>query len=169
MVTNKSSGSRSGSTSASSSSGGSMDATTTGSGSMQTSATGSSGGNTQGRSWNAGSDETIVARAQRTIKERPFATAAVAAVAAGGAFLLTRKDKTFMEASADLTSRVRGGFTSAGQRGTGFFRGGGTGETRSQQDIAQEAFALKQGETASGLGDSQSSTEIEAGAIAYGA
>jgi hypothetical protein len=148
-------------------------------------------------------DDSLVARTGRTIKERPYTSAAiatgavtvVAAAAAAGAFLASRRDKSFKEASDELTSRVKGGFASAsetvkdgfasasetvkdglasatetvkelGQRGAGLFKGDGSdqgSETRTQQQIAEEALTLKE----TGTLDERSATEIKTGAIAY--
>ena len=118
-------------------------------------------------------DDTIVARTGRTIKERPYTSAAiatgavtvVAAAAAAGAFLMSRRDKSFKEASEELTSKVKDGFASAtetvkgglasatetvkdlGQRGTDYFKedasAAGT-EIRTQQQIAEEALTLRE-------------------------
>ena len=68
-------------------------------------------------------DSSIVARTGRTIKERPYTSAAiatgavtvVAAAAAAGAFLMSRRDKSFKEASEELTSKVKDGFASASE------------------------------------------------------
>jgi len=127
------------------------------------------------------SDDSIVARAGRSFKERPYTSAAIAtgavtvaaAATAAGAFLLSRRDKSFKEASAELTSRVKDGFASAGasakglgQRGTGFFRGDGRDESRNQHDIAEEALTLKETGSAKSAREDRS-TNIKAGAIAY--
>ena len=145
-------------------------------------------------------DDSLVARTGRTIRDRPYTSATiaagaatvVAAAAAGavGAFMYSRRDKGFKDASDELTSRVKGGLSSAsetvregiasatgavkdlGQRGADYFKGDdgdtGTGtETRSQQEIAEEALTLKQtGDTKSPV-DALSATEIKTGAVAY--
>jgi len=132
---------------------------------------------------NAGSEDSIVARAGRSFKERPYTSAAIAtgavtvaaAATAAGAFLLSRRDKSFKEASAELTSRVKDGIASAGasakglgQRGTGFFRGNGndSNRARSQHDISEEALTLKETGSARNAREDRS-TNIKAGAIAY--
>lgn len=66
-------------------------------------------------------DDSLVARTGRTIKERPYTSAAiatgavgvVAAAAAAGAFLVSRRDKSFKEASGELSAKVKDGFSSA--------------------------------------------------------
>lgn len=143
-------------------------------------------------------DDSLIARTGRTIRDRPYTSATiaagtatiVAAAAAGavGAFLYSRRDKSFKEASDELTSRVKGSFASAGetvrdglasatgavkdlgQRGTALFKGDGSdtgGDTRSQQQIAEEALTLKQTGAAQSPIDELSATEIKTGAVAY--
>jgi len=143
--------------------------------------TGTSRSSSSASSASGRSDDSIVARAGRSFKERPYTSAAIAtgavtvaaAATAAGAFLLSRRDKSFKEASAELTSRVKDGFASAGasakglgQRGTGFFRGDGRDESRNQHDIAEEALTLKETGSAKSAREDRS-TNIKAGAIAY--
>ena len=166
-----------------------------------TTATSSRSKSTPSRATSTATNESLFARTGRTIRDRPSTSATiaagaatvVAAAAAGavGAFLYSRRDKSFKEASEELTSRVRGGLSSAGetvrgslasatdtvkdlgQRGSAFFSGDGSdtgstsSETRSQQEIAEEALSLKQtGETRSPV-DELSAGEINTGAVAY--
>ena len=124
----------------------------------------------------------LAARTGRTVKERPYTSAAIAtgavtavAAAAAGAYFFSRRDKSFKEASEELTSRVKDGLASAsgkvkdlGQRGAGYFKGDSVGtETRSQQEIAEEALTLKETGVAKSPIDAVSVTEIKTGAIAY--
>ena len=141
-------------------------------------------------------NDSLAARTGRTIKDRPYTSAAiatgavtvVAAAAAAGAFLMTRRDKSFREASGDLTSKVKGSLASAtetvkdglasatatvkdfGQRGAEYFTGdtndAGT-ETRTQQQIAEEALTLKETGVAKSPIDKLSATEIKTGAVSY--
>ena len=150
---------------------------------------------TQPRVTSAKADTSLVARTGRTIKQRPYTSAAiatgavtVAAVAAvAGAFLMSRRDKSFKEASGELTTKVKDGFASAtetvkdgfagatdrvkdlGQRGTDYFKStpSASGETRTQQQIAEEALTLKQTGSAKSPVDELSATEIKTGAVAY--
>ncbi len=122
----------------------------------------------------------LVARTGRTIKERPYTSAAiatgavtVAAAAAAGAFLLSRRDKSFKEASEELTSRVKGSVASAsgkikdlGQRGADYLKGDNS-EPRSQLEIAEEALTLKETGASMSPVDGVSATEIKTGAVAY--
>ncbi len=139
----------------------------------------------------AKADDSLVARTGRTIKERPYTSAAIAtgavtvvAAAAAGAYLLSRREKSFKEASGELTAKVKDGFASAsdavkdgfssasvavkdlGQRGAGLFKGDGS-EPRTQQQMAEEALTLKETGTATSLVDEVSANEIKTGAIAY--
>ena len=139
-------------------------------------------------------NDSLAARTGRTIKDRPYTSAAIATgavtvvAAAAGAFLMTRRDKSFREASGDLTSKVKGSLASAtetvkdglasatatvkdfGQRGAEYFTGdtndAGT-ETRTQQQIAEEALTPKETGVAKSPIDKLSATEIKTGAVSY--
>ncbi len=140
-------------------------------------------------------DDSLVARTGRTIRDRPYTSAAIAtgaatvvAAAAAGAFLMTRRDKSFKEASGDLTSKVKDGLASAsetvkdgissakaavkelGQQGADYFKSdadAASTETRTQQEIAEEALTLKEtGATKSPI-DDLSATEIKTGSVSY--
>ena len=147
------------------------------------------------RATSAKADTSLVARTGRTIKERPYTSAAIAtgavtvvAAAAAGAFLMSRRDKSFKEASEELTTKVKDGFASAsetvkdgfadatervkdlGQRGSDYFKGDGSdvgNEIRSQQQIAEEALTLKATGAARSPVDELSATEIKTGTVAY--
>ena len=81
-------------------------------------------------------DDNVALRAARTVRDRPYASAAIAtgavtaiAAAAAGAFFFTRRDKSFKDASEELSSRVRDGFAGAtdkvkefAERSSGLFR-----------------------------------------------
>ena len=128
-------------------------------------------------------DDNVALRAARTVRDRPYASAAIAtgavtavAAAAAGAFFFTRRDKSFREASDELTARVKDGFTGAGdkvrelaERGSGLFKSESSSgsDGRTQQQIAEEALTLKETGAASRPVDSGSATEIKAGSIAY--
>ena len=147
------------------------------------------------RATSAMADTSIVARTGRTIKERPYTSAAIATgavtvaavAAAAGAFLLSRRDKSFKEASGELSSKVKEGFASASetvkdgftgaadkvkdlsQRGTDYFKGdeSAASETRTQQQIAEEALTLKETGAAKSPVDALSAGEIKTGAVSY--
>jgi hypothetical protein len=139
-------------------------------------------------------DDSLVARTGRTIKERPYTSAAiatgavgvVAAAAAAGAFLVSRRDKSFKEATGELSTKVKDGLASAsdtvrdglssasdtvrelGQRGADYLKGDGSDgatDTRTQREIAEEALTLK--ETGAAANSDLSATELKAGAISY--
>ena len=153
---------------------------------------------TKSRATRAPADDSLVARTGRTIRDRPYTSATiaagaatvVAAAAAGavGAFLYSRRDKSFKEASDELSSRVKGGFASAGetvrdgiasasetvkdlgQRGSALFKGDDSdtdSDTRTQQQIAEEAMTLKQTGASQRPVDELSPVEIKTGAVAY--
>ncbi len=122
----------------------------------------------------------LAARTGRTIKERPYTSAAIAtgavtavAAAAAGAYFFSRRDKSFKEASEELTSRVKDGLASATDKVKGLSQRGSEylnrekGETRSQSEIAEEALTLKQTGVAKGPMDEMSATQIKTGAVAY--
>jgi ElaB/YqjD/DUF883 family membrane-anchored ribosome-binding protein len=116
-------------------------------------------------------DDSLVARTGRTIRDRPYTSVAIAtgaatvvAAAAAGAFLMTRRDKSLKEPSGELTSKVKDGFATAsetvkdglasataaakelGQRGANYLKSddaASSTETRTQQEIAEEALTLK--------------------------
>jgi len=151
-------------------------------------------------------NDSLVARTGRTIKDRPYTSAAIAtgavtvvAAAAAGAYLISRRDKSFKEASGELTSKVKDGFASATEtvkdglasatetvkgglasasetvkglkeRGAEYFNSDGTPagtQTRTQQQIAEEALTLKETGTAKSPIDNLSATEIKTGAVSY--
>ncbi len=151
-------------------------------------------------------DDSLVARTGRTIRDRPYTSAAIAtgaatvvAAAAAGAFLMTRRDKSFKEASGELTSKVKDGLATASvtvkdglasasetvkdglasataaakeidQRGADYLKSDNTAvstETRTQQEIAEEALTLKRIGDAKGPLDDLSATEIKTGSVSY--
>jgi hypothetical protein len=114
-------------------------------------------------------DESIVARTGRTLKERPYTSAAIAtgavtavAAAAAGAFFFSRRDRSASEPSESVTSKVKGSFADARARIKDLIHS----DDKSQQEIAEEALTLKEsGNTRSAREDR--STSSKAGAIAY--
>lgn len=90
----------------------------------------------------ARADTGLLARTGRTVKQKPYVSAAIAtgavtavAAAAAGAFFFSRKDKSFGE----FTSRIKGGFADAGGKVRDRFA-----KDKSQSDIAEEALTLKE-------------------------
>ena len=87
-------------------------------------------------------DTGLLARTGRTVKQRPYVSAAIAtgtvtavAAAAAGAFFFSRKDKSFGE----FTSRVKDGFAEASDKFLDRFA-----KAKPQSDIAEEALTLKE-------------------------
>jgi hypothetical protein len=123
------------------------------------------------RAASARRDDSIVAQAGRTLKQRPYASAAIAtgAVAAlAGAFLFSRRDRSPQDASGrgaseSLTHKVKGSFADARARIKDLIH---SEDSKSQHEIAEEALTLKS--TGSGKSAREDrSTNIKAGAIAY--
>ncbi|MDQ3079263.1 MAG: hypothetical protein M3R03_04615 [Pseudomonadota bacterium] len=140
-------------------------------------------------------DDSLVARTGRTIRDRPYTSAAIAtgaatvvAAAAAGAFLMSRRDKSFKEASGDLTGKLKDGLANAsetvkdglasataavkdlGQRGADYLKSDSaleSTETRTQQEIAEEALTLKETGGAKSPLDDLSATEIKTGSVSY--
>ncbi len=117
----------------------------------------------------------LPARTARTVKERPYtsaaiATGAVAAVAAvaAGAVLISRRDKTLRETGEDLTNRLKEGYATASEKikelvGSDDDRG----DQKTQREIAEEALTLKQTGASTSPVDALSDDQIKSGAIAY--
>lgn len=120
----------------------------------------------------------LAARTGRTIKERPYTSAAIAtgavtavAAAAAGAFFFSRRDKSFGEASEELTARVKGGLSSASDkvkdlaaRGSKWAEGD---ESRSQQEIAEEALTLKETGLKGSPVDDLAGEKVKPGMVAH--
>ena len=113
----------------------------------------------------------LPARTARTVKERPYTSAAIAtgaiaavAAAAAGAVLISRRDKTLRETGEDLTTRLKDGFADVSDKVKELIGGE---ETKTQQEIAQEALTLKEiGATKSPV-DELAADQIKTGAISY--
>lgn len=124
-------------------------------------------------------DKSLAARTGRTISERPYVSAAIAtgavtavAAAAAGAFFFSRREKSFSEASDELTARVKGGLSGAGERikdlaerGSALFKGNGDG--KNQAEIAEEALSLKATGAKGSPVDDLAANQIKTGAVAY--
>ena len=123
--------------------------------------------NADTRSTRARSDDSFVARAGRTFRERPYASAAIATGAVAtvaGAFFLSRRDQSLRETSDTITHKVKGSFAEARAKFRDLIH---SGDGRSQQEIAEEALTLTAtGKTKSPV-DRSSSNAIKTGAIAY--
>jgi hypothetical protein len=138
----------------------------------------SGSGGSRGRSSSSSSssggrkrDDSIVGRTGRTIKERPYTSAAIAtgavtavAAAVAGAFFFRRSERSFAEIGEDWTDRIK--------EKTGFlfsedeedFDDGDT----DQSQIAEEALTLKEtGKKAKRPVDPTIEEEMKTGAISY--
>ena len=87
-------------------------------------------------------DTGLLARTGRTVKQRPYVSAAIAtgavtavAAAAAGAFFFSRRDKSFGE----FTARVKDGFVEASDKIRDRFA-----RDKPQSEIAEEALTLKE-------------------------
>ncbi len=87
----------------------------------------------------------LIARTGRTVRDRPYASAAIAtgavtavAAAAAGAFFFSRKDKSFRAAADDVAGRVKDGLAEAKTR-FDYWKSG----DKPQDQIAEEALTLK--------------------------
>ena len=127
--------------------------------SSQRGKSGNTSSTNKSRSAGAKRSDNVAMRAARTVRDRPYASAAIATgavtavvAAAAGAFFFTRRDKSFKEASEELSSRVRDGITGAtekvrdlAERGSDMFKSDGpNSDGRTQQQIAEEALTLKE-------------------------
>ena len=123
-------------------------------------------------------DESLPARTGRTIKERPYTSAAIAtgaatvvAAAAGAAYLLSRRDKSIGETAGELTSRVKDGLAEVGEKARGLTQRAkeslGLEESKTQAQIAEEALTLKEIGANSSPVDELSDSQIKTGAVTY--
>lgn len=136
----------------------------------------------KGRSSSSSERQGMMARAGRTMSQRPYATAAIAtgavtaiAAAAAGAFFFSRTNKDGSERTMDdMTGRIKDGLdearTAAGSMASklGSIFGWSSEDERDQSDVAEEALTLKEtGKKKNPVLDQQSNQEIKAGATAY--
>ena len=134
------------------------------------------------RSSSSSERQGMMARAGRTMSQRPYATAAIAtgavtaiAAAAAGAFFFSRTNKDGSERTMDdMTGRIKDGLdearTAAGSMASklGSIFGWSSENERDQSDVAEEALTLKEtGKKKNPILDQQSNQEIKAGATAY--
>ena len=134
------------------------------------------------RSSSSSERQGMMARAGRTMSQRPYATAAIAtgavtaiAAAAAGAFFFSRTNKDGSERTMDdMTGRIKDGLdearTAAGSMASklGSIFGWSSEDERDQSDVAEEALTLKEtGKKKNPVLDQQSNQEIKAGATAY--
>jgi hypothetical protein len=98
-------------------------------------------------------DDGIAARTGRTIKQRPYTSAAIAtgavtavAAAVAGLFFFRRSERSLGELTGDLTSKVKDGLSEAGDKIRSATRREPKADLgdKSQSDIAEEALTLKE-------------------------
>jgi len=134
------------------------------------------------RSSSSSDRQGIVARAGRTMSERPYATAAIAtgavtaiAAAAAGAFFFSRTNRDGSERTMDdMSARIKDGLdearSAAGSMASklGSIFGWSSEDGRDQSDVAEEALTLKEtGKKKNPMLDQESNQEVKAGAVAY--
>ena len=127
--------------------------------------TGSTGNS---RTSSARNDDSLATWAGRTIRERPYASAAgaVTAVAAAvaGAYFLSRRDQSWREPGDTITHKVKGTFADARARIKDLIH---RDDARSQQQIAEEALTLTATGKARNTSGDRAAIDAKAGAIAY--
>ena len=113
-------------------------------------------------------DESIVGRTGRTIKERPYTSAAIAtgavtavAAAVAGAFFFRRSDRSLAELGEDWSGRIK--------EKAGFLFSGEEDESKTEQSqIAEEALTLKEtGKKSKRPVDPTIEQELKTGSISY--
>jgi hypothetical protein len=112
-------------------------------------------------------DESIVGRTGRTIKERPYTSAAIAtgavtavAAAVAGAFFFRRSDRSLAEIGEDWSGKIK--------EKAGFMFSGDEESETDQSQIAEEALTLKEtGKKAKRPVDPTIEQELKTGAISY--
>ncbi|MEA1071249.1 hypothetical protein [Sphingomonas sp. LY160] len=118
--------------------------------------------------------DNIAARAGRTVRDRPYASAAIAtgavtavAAAAAGAFFFSRRDKSINETAEELSAKIKGGLSDAGDK-LREVKDRFTATDKDQSDFAAEALSLKEtGKKTSIPADPVVEDQLKAGAIAY--
>jgi hypothetical protein len=123
----------------------------------------------------AKADNSLVARTGRTIKERPYTSAAiatgavgvVAAAAAAGAFFVSRRDKSFKEASGELTAKVKDGLASASETvkdglasATETVKDGFASASETVKDLGQRGADYFKGDASEASSDTRTQREI---------
>ena len=130
------------------------------------SSTRSSGGRTR--------DDSIFGRTGRTIKERPYTSAAIAtgavtavAAAVAGAFFFRRSDRSLAEIGEDLSERFNEGARTIKEKAGAMFSGEEDEGDTEQFRIAEEALTLKKPAQAEAPGRPDDRAGTETGAISY--
>ena len=125
-------------------------------------------------------DQSLAARTGRTVKERPYVSAAiatgavtaVAAAAAAGAYFLSRRDQSINDTAEELGTRIKDGLIEAktmvadlGKKAGDLFD---KSSGKTQEDYAAEALMLKEtGDTTERPVDPLVAAQLKAGAVSY--
>lgn len=115
--------------------------------------------------------DSLPARTARTVRNRPYASAALASgalafgAAIAGAFFLSRSDKSLGETADDVRNRVKDGLAEATSKMKSL---AGWDETKPQAEFAEEAMTLRQtGRKTRKPVDPMIEEQTKAGSIAY--
>ena len=124
----------------------------------------------------AKADQSLAARTGRTVKERPYVSAAIAtgavtavAAVAAGAYFISRRDQSIGETADELGARIKDGLSEAKSMVSDLGKKAGqlfdktAGKT--QEDYAAEALMLK--ENGERPVDPLVADQIKAGAVSY--
>ena len=127
----------------------------------------------------AKADPSLAARTGRTVKERPYVSAAIAtgavtavAAVAAGAYFFSRRDQSIGETADELTSRVKDGLAEAKTRVAGYARKArdrfDSTPAKTRKDFAAKALTLKEiGDTDDRRVDPVVADQLKAGAVSY--
>ena len=127
----------------------------------------------------AKTDPSLAARTGRTVKERPYVSAAIAtgavtavAAAAAGAYFFSRRDQSIGETAEELGARIKDGLSEAKTMVSGLGKKAGQlfdkTAGKSQENYAAEALMLKQtGKPGERPVDPLVADQIKAGAVSY--
>ena len=92
-------------------------------------------------------NDSLPARTARTVRDRPYTSAAIASgaivfgAAIAGALFLARRDRSLGETASDVRTRVKDGLAEATAKMKSL---SGWDESKPQSEIAEEAMTLKQ-------------------------
>lgn len=123
------------------------------------------------KSSSAKRNQSLAARTGRTVRDRPYASAAIAAGAVAatlGAMFLSRRDKTLRQSADDAGALIKDGLAEARSRFKSVSDRLSQEPAKPQSEIAEEAMTLKQtGKKSRKPVDPVVEDQTRAGAIAY--
>ena len=122
----------------------------------------------------AKADQSLAARTGRTVKERPYVSAAIAtgavtavAAAAAGAYFFARRDQSIGDTAEQLGTRIKDGLSEAKTKVAELGKKAGLID-KTQEDYAAEALTLKEtGDKGERPIDPLVADQIKAGAVSY--